>query len=33
VLEEVAPELSADDVQGVTEPTLIVSPTLKTMAS
>jgi 3-oxoacid CoA-transferase subunit B len=33
VLEEVAPELSADDVQRVTEPTLIVSPTLKTMAS
>ena len=33
LLEEVAPGLSADDVQRVTEPTLIVSPNLKTMAS
>jgi len=33
VLEEVAPGLNADDVQRVTEPTLIVSPNLKTMAS
>jgi 3-oxoacid CoA-transferase subunit B len=31
VLEEVAPGLTADDVQSVTEPTLIMSPTLKTM--
>jgi 3-oxoacid CoA-transferase subunit B len=31
VLEEVAPGLSAEDVQRVTEPTLIVSPNLKTM--
>ena len=29
VLEEVAPGLNADDVQRVTEPTLIVSPNLK----
>ena len=33
VLEEVAPGLTADDVQGATEPTLILSPTLKVMAS
>ena len=32
VLEEVAPGLSASDVQRVTEPTLIISPTLKSMA-
>jgi 3-oxoacid CoA-transferase subunit B len=31
VLEEVAPGLTADDVQKATEPTLILSPTLKTM--
>ena len=33
LLEEVAPGVSADDVQRVTEPTLIVSPNLRTMAS
>jgi len=33
VLEEVAPGLTADDVQRATEPTLILSPTLKTMGS
>jgi len=33
VLEEVAPGLTADDVQKVTEPTLIMSPHLKTMQS
>ena len=33
VLEEVAPGLNADDVQRVTEPTLILSPNLKTMSS
>jgi 3-oxoacid CoA-transferase subunit B len=33
LLEEVAPGLSADDVQRVTGPTLIFSPNLKTMAS
>jgi 3-oxoacid CoA-transferase subunit B len=33
VLEEVAPGLTADDVQRVTEPTLMLSPSLKTMAS
>jgi 3-oxoacid CoA-transferase subunit B len=33
VLEEVAPGLAADDVQLVTEATLIVSPSLKIMAS
>ena len=33
VLEEVAPSLTADDVQQVTEPTLTLSPNLKTMAS
>ncbi len=31
VLEEVAPGLTADDVQAATEPTLILSPTLKVM--
>ena len=31
VLEEIAPELTADDVQRVTEPTLIISPNLKVM--
>jgi len=33
VLEEVGPGLNADDVQRVTEPKLILSPDLKTMAS
>jgi 3-oxoacid CoA-transferase subunit B len=33
LLEEVAPGLNADDVQRVTEPKLILSPHLKTMAS
>jgi 3-oxoacid CoA-transferase subunit B len=33
LLEEVAPGLGADDVQRVTEPTLIMSSNLKTMAS
>jgi 3-oxoacid CoA-transferase subunit B len=33
VLEEVAPGLTADDVQKATEPTLIISPTLKVMSS
>jgi 3-oxoacid CoA-transferase subunit B len=33
VLEEIAPGLSAEDVQRVTAPTLILSPTLKTMAN
>ena len=33
VLEEIAPGLTADDVQRVTEPTLILSPSLKTMES
>ena len=33
VLEEIAPGLTADDVQRVTEPTLMLSPNLKTMAS
>jgi 3-oxoacid CoA-transferase subunit B len=33
VLEEVAPGLTADDVQRVTEPTLIISPTLKVMGT
>jgi 3-oxoacid CoA-transferase subunit B len=33
VLEEIAPGLTADDVQRITEPTLIVSPDLKTMES
>ena len=31
VLEEVAPGLTADDVQRVTEPTLILSPNIKVM--
>ena len=31
VLEEIAPGLSVEDVQKATEPTLIVSPSLKTM--
>ena len=31
ILEEVAPGVTAEDVQKATEPTLIVSPTLKTM--
>jgi 3-oxoacid CoA-transferase subunit B len=31
VLEEIAPGLTADDVQAATEPTLILSPTLKVM--
>ena len=33
VLEEVAPGLTADDVQAATEPTLIISPGLKVMQS
>jgi 3-oxoacid CoA-transferase subunit B len=33
VLEEIAPGLNADDVQHVTEPKLIHSPHIKTMAS
>jgi 3-oxoacid CoA-transferase subunit B len=33
VLEEIAPGLTADDVQRVTEPTLIISPSLKVMES
>jgi len=33
VLEEVAPGLTADDVQKATEPTLILSPNLKVMES
>src|SRR5229473_3571946 len=33
VLEEIAPGLNADDVQHVTEPTLILSPHLKIMES
>ncbi len=33
MLAEIAPGLNADDVQRVTEPTLIVSPNLKTMAN
>ncbi|HET7442289.1 MAG TPA: CoA transferase subunit B [Terriglobales bacterium] len=33
VLEEVAPGLTADEVQRVTEPTLIISPNLKVMES
>jgi 3-oxoacid CoA-transferase subunit B len=33
VLEEIASGLSADDVQRVTEPTLTLSPNLKTMAN
>jgi len=31
VLEEIAPGLTADEVQRATEPTLILSPKLKTM--
>ena len=31
VLEEIAPGLEPDDVQRVTEPTLVVSPSLKVM--
>jgi 3-oxoacid CoA-transferase subunit B len=33
VLEEVAPGLTADDVQAATEPTLIISPEIKVMLS
>ena len=33
VLEEIAPGLTADEVQRVTEPTLILSPSLKSMES
>jgi len=33
VLEEIAPGLSADDVQRVTEPKLVLSPNLKAMGS
>jgi 3-oxoacid CoA-transferase subunit B len=33
VLEEIAPGLTADDVQRVTEPKLIISPALKLMES
>jgi len=33
VLEEVAPGLTADDVQKATEPTLIISPNIKVMQS
>ncbi len=33
VLEEIAPGLTAEDVQRVTEPMLIISPNLKTMTS
>ncbi len=33
VLEEIAPGVTADDVQKATEPKLIVSPTLKVMSS
>jgi 3-oxoacid CoA-transferase subunit B len=33
VLEEIAPGLTVDDVQRVTEPTLIISPSLKVMGS
>ena len=33
VLEEIAPGLTTEDVQRVTEPTLILSPNLKTMGS
>jgi 3-oxoacid CoA-transferase subunit B len=31
VLEEIAPDVTADEVQRATEPKLIVSPNLKTM--
>jgi 3-oxoacid CoA-transferase subunit B len=33
LLEEVAPGVSADEVQRVTEPTLMISPSLKSMAN
>ena len=33
VLEEIAPGLTADDVQKATEPTLIISPKLKVMSA
>ena len=33
ILEEIAPGLTADDVQRVTEPTLMLSPNLRTMES
>jgi 3-oxoacid CoA-transferase subunit B len=33
VLEEIAPELSADEVQRATEPTLVLSPNLRVMES
>jgi len=33
ILEEVAPGLTADDVQKATEPTLIISPSIKVMES
>ncbi|HLK34668.1 MAG TPA: CoA-transferase, partial [Terriglobales bacterium] len=33
MLEELAPGLKPEDVQAATEPTLIISPQLKTMAS
>jgi acyl CoA:acetate/3-ketoacid CoA transferase beta subunit len=33
VLEEIAPELTLEDVQRATEPKLIVSPSLKKMES
>jgi len=33
VLEEIAPGLTADDVQRVTGPTLILSPDIKVMES
>ena len=33
VLEEIAPGLTADDVQRCTEATLIISPQLKTMSA
>jgi len=33
ILEELAPGITADDVQRATEPTLIISPTLKVMSA
>jgi 3-oxoacid CoA-transferase subunit B len=33
VLEEIAPGLTADEVQKATEPTLIISPKLKVMSA
>jgi acyl CoA:acetate/3-ketoacid CoA transferase beta subunit len=33
VLEEIAPGLTADEVQKATQPTLIISPALKVMSS